>query len=84
MLIVYNTIAMVLKEVKDVVAKANIINFAAGAAIFLFLFLAYTHMTMAAQAANPLEAFKDVLLWVVPIILNILATYGIVKAKNGT
>ena len=73
---------MVLKEVGEQIAKTNIINFAAALALFLYVFLTWQHVVIAIQAEDPMMAFKDVLLWTLPVLLNIMATYGILKAKE--
>lgn len=73
---------MVLQEVGKQITKASIINFAAALALFIYVFLTWQHVVLAIMAEDPLAAFKDVLLWSLPVLLNILATYGIVKAKE--
>lgn len=74
---------MVLTELGEQIGKATLINFAAALALFIYVFLTWTHVTIAVQAEDPMAAFKDVLLWAVPILLNIMATYGIMKPKEG-
>jgi len=74
---------MVLTEIGEQIQKASLINFAAALAIFLYVFLTWTHVSIAVQQTEPMAAFKDVLLWSIPILLNIMSTYGIMKAKEG-
>ena len=66
------------------IEQADIVNIAAVAAILLYLILVISHLVMAVQSPDPMEAMQDVLLWSIPILLNILATYGIVKSTNTT
>lgn len=68
--------------IKDKIAEVNIVNFAAAVAIVMLIALASVHVAMAAQAEDRLEAFKDVVLWVLPVLLNILATYGIITKES--
>lgn len=67
-------------SLREKLAETSIVNFAAALALIIFLALASVHVSIAVQAPDPLEAFKDVILWVLPVILNILATYGIIRS----
>lgn len=74
---------MVLKELSEQIGKATIINFAAVLALLIYTVMVSVHIVIAVQAEAPMEAFKDVILWAMPILLNILATYGIMSKKEG-
>ncbi len=73
---------MVLKEISDAITKANVTTFAAVLALFIYAVLTMVWLAQALQSSNPLDAMKDVVLWSGSILLNILATYGIVTAKK--
>lgn len=71
------------EAVKEKVANITILNFAAVLALLIFTYMAFVHLTLAVQQDDAMAAFKDVVLWVIPIILNMLATYGLIERRNG-
>ena len=61
-------------------ARADIVNVAAILSLILLTVLMSANVYIVLRFSIDKEAaFKDVLLWILPILLNILATYGIVK-----
>lgn len=73
---------MVLKNIKEAIAKTNIINFGAVLALIMWLVLTSVWLVLAVRSSDPLIAIKDVVIWSGSILLNILATYGILEAKR--
>ena len=68
--------------ITEQLAKFDIVNFAAALALLLYTYLVYTHVVIAVTSTDPMTAYKDVLLWALPVLLNILATYGIIKSRE--
>ena len=68
--------------IKEALEKFDIVNFAAALALLIYTYLVYQHVVLAVHATDPMTAYKDVLLWALPVLLNILATYGIIKSKE--
>lgn len=68
--------------IAEQLAKFDIVNFAAALALLLYAYLVYQHVVLAVMSTDPMAAYKDVLLWALPVLLNILATYGIIKGKE--
>ena len=73
---------MKLNEVGEQIGKAPITAMAAVLALLIYVLLVWWHVSIALQAEVPMEAFKDVLLWSIPILLGILEKYGVLNAAK--
>lgn len=66
----------------EYIKRVDVVNSAAVVAIVLFVYIVYRSLNVAAQAEDPISATRDVVIWALPVILNILATYGIIKERS--
>lgn len=66
---------IVMSTIKSFIEQADIVNVGALIALLLFTYLVYKSLAL----CSTLEDVQDVITWALPVILNILSTYGILK-----